>query len=567
MNAKLKTIVVWAFALLCGTKAFGQEWEISQDYRMTDDQREFFYDAVELSDGSIVLTYSHQFQNGDPSVRFYSHQPALMKLSAEGETLCQKDFFKPGYQACPPYVFEDDATKGSLYALVAYNPDHDHSYFNYYRNYENPTDHSILALYKLDDDLSVVASHEHTIPIDTFEYRNQNNMFVQMNIPNEICGNIYLYSAIVDKASIVGVYHKGVSYDDDVSQYNPRGNDTVFVFRMGFDGAIINKVGFEYPPTSGAILPQYFERRNQLVATDDGYILYLTGIGLSMNPSSHARSASYLDKDFNLLAEKNFHYSVEHASPWCYNMSVKRSNHNTTYLCTQTTLPTNSGEDLMNCSLIEYDDDISNSSSILDPLRQVERVSPMYKGRTPYLKGVDFVDENAIYFAYVLNDDTYGYSDSYLVLECLDANFDTISTRYYDIAEEGAYSLAHCVLATKDGGVIIVFQSRKIIDQDHRWVTITKFSKESFVGIDEAHNNGLKVAVAYPNPGNDVLNIRTALQNAHLEIYNLTGKLIYNQEIIDNITSINSGSWSSGTYVWKVIADGKEAECGKWIKK
>ncbi|GEM_PF-1411760 len=72
---------------------------------------------------------------------------------------------------------------------------------------------------------------------------------------------------------------------------------------------------------------------------------------------------------------------------------------------------------------------------------------------------------------------------------------------------------------------------------------------------------------AYPNPGKDELNIRTALQNAHVEIYDLSGKLIHKQQITDNITPINTTSWPSGTYIWKVIANGKEAESGKWIKQ
>ena len=58
---------------------------------------------------------------------------------------------------------------------------------------------------------------------------------------------------------------------------------------------------------------------------------------------------------------------------------------------------------------------------------------------------------------------------------------------------------------------------------------VTKFPAEAFVGIDEARDNGLKVAIAYPNPGKDVLNIRTGLQNARGEIY-VTGKLVCNQE-------------------------------------
>ena len=64
-----------------------------------------------------------------------------------------------------------------------------------------------------------------------------------------------------------------------------------------------------------------------------------------------------------------------------------------------------------------------------------------------------------------------------------------------------------------------------------------------------------------------MLNIRTGLKNAFVEVYDLTGKLIYNQEITENITSINTENWSNGVCIWKVIADGKEVESGKWIKE
>ena len=71
----------------------------------------------------------------------------------------------------------------------------------------------------------------------------------------------------------------------------------------------------------------------------------------------------------------------------------------------------------------------------------------------------------------------------------------------------------------------------------------------------------------YPNPGSNLLNIRTTLQNARVEIYDLTGRQIYNQEITENITSINADGWLSGMYFWKIISKNKEAESGKWIKQ
>ena len=87
--------------------------------------------------------------------------------------------------------------------------------------------------------------------------------------------------------------------------------------------------------------------------------------------------------------------------------------------------------------------------------------------------------------------------------------------------------------------------------------------------VEENKETGISV---YPNPGNNTLNICAAVTmwqpyNARIEIYDLSGKLIHNQEITDNITPIITTSWPSGTYIWKVIANGKEAESGKWIKE
>ena len=84
--------------------------------------------------------------------------------------------------------------------------------------------------------------------------------------------------------------------------------------------------------------------------------------------------------------------------------------------------------------------------------------------------------------------------------------------------------------------------------------------------------SGFAVAVAYPNPGKDVLNIRTGLKDARLEVYDMSGRMVYGQEIIDNVTAINTIAWPAGSYVWKVVSGTStgsvtEAESGKWIKQ
>ncbi len=84
--------------------------------------------------------------------------------------------------------------------------------------------------------------------------------------------------------------------------------------------------------------------------------------------------------------------------------------------------------------------------------------------------------------------------------------------------------------------------------------------------IEETHINYASLATAFPNPGHNTLNIKTDLQEAEIKVYDIMGRMLYNQEITSDITTINSESWPSGMYIWKVISNGKLAESGKWFK-
>jgi hypothetical protein len=154
-----------------------------------------------------------------------------------------------------------------------------------------------------------------------------------------------------------------------------------------------------------------------------------------------------------------------------------------------------------------------------------------------------------------------------MMIEHLSPGFDTISTLYYDHEGERIHSTATSILVTRDGGLLLVYQSKNLDNTDQRWTTITKFPAEAFEGIDEAHDNGLKVAIAYPNPGKDVLNIRTGLKDARVELYDTNGRLIHSQALTENVTAIDATDWTEGGYVWKIMTERKVVETGKWIKE
>ena len=89
-------------------------------------------------------------------------------------------------------------------------------------------------------------------------------------------------------------------------------------------------------------------------------------------------------------------------------------------------------------------------------------------------------------------------------------------------------------------------------------------------GIEEDSSSAV---VAYPNPGGNTLNIRTALPNARVEVYDINGRLIHSQALTENVTAIDAGDWAEGVYVWKVYTTGVSTgsttlvESGKWIKE
>ncbi len=114
---------------------------------------------------------------------------------------------------------------------------------------------------------------------------------------------------------------------------------------------------------------------------------------------------------------------------------------------------------------------------------------------------------------------------------------------------------------------MLVLESIKLDDFNIGATSVVKFPAEAFVGIEEAHENGLKVAIAYPNPGKDVLNIRTGLRDARVEVCDMNGRLVHSQALTENVTAIDAGDWAEGVYVWKVLANSKEVETGKWIKE
>ena len=260
--------------------------------------------VIELSDGNL-LTPAVYYIKSVPQEYYYSESPAIRLLSENGKIVSQNNFFQAGYciSGSSQYVFEKD---NNVYLLSTYSPEHTINSFNNFANFDNPPCDAKLALFKMDNQLNLEEMYEHSWPIDTFEARSK---FEWQIWPNAYSGNIFLFSAFEDEGNIVGAYWKSVSYDRP-----SRGLDTLFMFRMNFDGEILLKKEIRcydsdsnhwnglYKDKSRAAGQQYVFRANHFVTTDSCYIFYESSDG---NSSEHVvGTASYYDKDFNFIRER-----------------------------------------------------------------------------------------------------------------------------------------------------------------------------------------------------------------------------------------------------------------------
>ncbi|WP_373726590.1 T9SS type A sorting domain-containing protein, partial [Bacteroides heparinolyticus] len=382
----------------------------------------------------------------------------------------------------------------------------------------------------------------------------------------ESSGSIHIHSAINDEGNIVGVYTKNVSYDYN----NSHGFDSLFFFRMNYEGELLANVGYELP-YSGEPWQMLFWRE-QLVKTDYGYIYYSNRNNVPPSPNNasvnraYAGTVAYLDKDFNLMRTRQLvHPGGNGNDQYLFDdVSIVRSRHNTTYLATRSSRYYD--ESMDDCFLYELNDDIGGVEDIVPIVLETERKTEDFDFVADS-RAVTLMDNYSLLYCYSLNVGFFPYEkDSWIVIEKLDEDFNTLSTVYYSNDYDRLWCAAASITAARDGGVFLTLNSKKLDSYD-RATSVVKFPAEAFVGIEEAHDNGLKVAVAYPNPGKDVLNIRTGLRDAWVEVYDSNGRLIHSQALTENVTGIDAGDWAEGIYVWKVMAEGKEAECGKWVKE
>lgn len=187
-------------------------------------------------------------------------------------------------------------------------------------------------------------------------------------------------------------------------------------------------------------------------------------------------------------------------------------------------------------------------------------------------QSMDFMDPNKVFVGGTSNIALYfghyGQQNSWYVLSNFDSVLNKRWTKYYG---GDAYYLLQSVVATKDGGVLLVgtrydypTQSNKcdiyLIKVDENGILSTSDHMES----SQTHN-----AIVYPNPGSDYLIIESGPQisGAQFLMTTIDGKQGVAKTLTERKTTLVTQSLPSGTYIWKIVFKDKIIETGKWVKE
>jgi hypothetical protein len=134
-----------------------------------------------------------------------------------------------------------------------------------------------------------------------------------------------------------------------------------------------------------------------------------------------------------------------------------------------------------------------------------------------------------------------------------------------------AYYHLYSIAATNDGGCIMV--GNRYDDETknpNRDIYILKVNEEGLlVSTSEKPTEGLHEVLVFPNPGNNYLKVRIAVQvkQCTIELYDMNGKRLLSEQIQGQWGEMNTSSLIPGTYIYRIYNDEGLFESGKWVKQ
>ena len=131
------------------------------------------------------------------------------------------------------------------------------------------------------------------------------------------------------------------------------------------------------------------------------------------------------------------------------------------------------------------------------------------------------------------------------------------------------YYQLYSILATNDGGCLLVGNRYDdAIQFMERDIYIVKVNGDGIITWEQEITVDNQITSVFPNPGTNLLNLKTNNEVLDFELININGQTIIKQIVDNNYQTINTELLKSGIYFYRLInKQNNTIETGKWIKK
>ncbi len=338
--------------------------------------------------------------------------------------------------------------------------------------------------------------------------------------------------------------------------------------------AIINDIGNIVTLSTYEQVPTYYDVMLHELSADGNLIKekLFDGYGIASDiiqlPSTQYRIIVYGDiqKSFIKTYCLDSDFAIENSCPVPWDLHF----HNTIKLLNDTTLLItgkkifSGGSNERNLGLVKTD--LNNNL-----------IDYEHYGKTDTMdypavhNNLDFISENNIYYGGISNLDLvnpyFSHMPSWFFLNKIDGNLNLKWQKFY--GGDACY-FPWAILATQDGGCVMAGTRYDYHTQTNqeRDLYVLKVDGGGLITWTQEIPLEIQLATVYPNPGTNLLNIKTDNKKLDFELMNLNSQVVIRQMLNNNHKTINTESLKSGMYFYRLIDNkNKTIETGKWIKK
>lgn len=220
--------------------------------------------------------------------------------------------------------------------------------------------------------------------------------------------------------------------------------------------------------------------------------------------------------------------------------------------------------------MVHQDIDFYISAYILDEdmeiLNEILLTNPDTVSRAGEKQGIDFIDPSCIFLGGTHNLQSFsGQYPSWMYICKLN---DTLGLEYEKYIGGDAYYWLTSVTASPDGGVLLASTRQDLspIFIQNDAIIIKLDANGNLTALPEKNIIPISDAIVYPNPGINAINIRTALNDCTLLLFDSCGRKLFEKPINERITTISMVNEPPGIYPYSLVKEGNIIISGNWIK-